>query len=293
MSVSPDVVRVAAFCDGGEGGNPAGVRVMGKGEGFPTEAEMLAEAAAVGYAETAYLVHHDEEGAATPPTAFKIRFFAPEMEIAFCGHATIASAAVLGKRFGAGNYSLHLISGDVLSVAATADMSASFVSPKMWTRDAPEDVTEEYLSVFNISEEELEEGYPIQVVGTTISHFAVFVKEQGFLEKAEYNFDAAKLLMLRDDIKTVSMLHRRDDGVFLSRNFFPPGGVYEDPATGSAAAALAGYLRDIKHIKDDHNTAVVLQGHYMTPSQPSRIEVSWTPETGVGATLKGNARNIE
>ncbi|WP_195828580.1 PhzF family phenazine biosynthesis protein, partial [Bordetella pertussis] len=29
-----------------------------------------------------------------------------------------------------------------------------------------------------------------------------------------------------------------------ARNAFAAGGVYEDPATGAAAAALAGHLRD-------------------------------------------------
>jgi PhzF family phenazine biosynthesis protein len=29
------------------------------------------------------------------------------------------------------------------------------------------------------------------------------------------------------------------------RNPFPVGGVYEDPATGAAAAALGGYLREL------------------------------------------------
>jgi predicted PhzF superfamily epimerase YddE/YHI9 len=44
---------------------------------------------------------------------------------------------------------------------------------------------------------------------------------------------------------TISLLWNESDEVFHSRNAFASGGVYEDPATGAAAAALAGYLRDI------------------------------------------------
>ena len=76
-----EILRIAAFSDGDVGGNPAGV-VIGP---HPPEPEMRRIAAEVGYSETAF----------AEPIAggWRVRYFAPESEVAFCGHATIALGA--------------------------------------------------------------------------------------------------------------------------------------------------------------------------------------------------------
>ncbi len=84
-----DVLRLAAFSHNGKGGNPAGVVFC---EEMPGEEEMLRTAREVGYSETAFLVKQAD--------GWRVRYFAPEMEVPFCGHATIALGAALGERFG-------------------------------------------------------------------------------------------------------------------------------------------------------------------------------------------------
>src|SRR5262249_55054270 len=78
------VLRIAAFCDGGGGGNPAGVVI---GQQFPSEAEMRRVAAEVGFSETAFAVPAER--------GWRVRYFSPESEVPFCGHATIALGAAL------------------------------------------------------------------------------------------------------------------------------------------------------------------------------------------------------
>ena len=73
------VRRIAAFTDGGRGGNPAGVVLA---DALPGHAEMQRIAAEVGYSETAFAAPWDD--------AFVVRYFSPETEVPFCGHATIA-----------------------------------------------------------------------------------------------------------------------------------------------------------------------------------------------------------
>ncbi|WP_429180992.1 PhzF family phenazine biosynthesis protein [Aeromonas salmonicida] len=46
-------------------------------------------------------------------------------------------------------------------------------------------------------------------------------------------------------VKEVNVRSGYTDPAFHTRNPFAYGGVYEDPATGAATAAFAGYLRDI------------------------------------------------
>ena len=82
-----EILRIAAFADAGAGGNPAGVSIA---DSHPAEAEMRAVAAEVGYSETAF--------ACPAGDAWRVRYFSPESEVPFCGHATIALGAALEKQ---------------------------------------------------------------------------------------------------------------------------------------------------------------------------------------------------
>ena len=79
-----NILKIAAFSYQGKGGNPAGVVLS---DTMPPAEEMLKIAAEVGYSETAFLVKQD--------AGWRVRYFAPAMEVPFCGHATIASGAAL------------------------------------------------------------------------------------------------------------------------------------------------------------------------------------------------------
>lgn len=85
------------------------------------------------------------------------------------------------------------------------------------------------------------------------------------------------------------MLWQESDSVIHSRNPFAAGGVYEDPATGAAAAALAGYLRDIGW--KGSKTFTILQGEDM--GVPSRLTVSFTDKVGESVSVSDEVRHIE
>ena len=57
--------------------------------------------------------------------------------------------------------------------------------------------------------------------------------------------DALRALMLKQDWTTIDLVWRESPDVFQARNPFPVGGVFEDAATGAAAAAFGGYLREL------------------------------------------------
>jgi len=92
-----DVLRMAAFTDGDTGGNPAGVLIAGA---HPEEAQMRRIAAEVGYSETAF--------AAPDASGWRVRYFSPESEVPFCGHATLALGAALALAHGDGVFALQL-----------------------------------------------------------------------------------------------------------------------------------------------------------------------------------------
>src|SRR6476661_1074641 len=95
--------RLSAFTTTTAGGNPAGVWI---GPELPTAAEMQRIAAEVGYSETAFVApqHGDER---------TVRYYSPEAEVSFCGHATIATGVALGDLEGDGTYTLHTAVGVV------------------------------------------------------------------------------------------------------------------------------------------------------------------------------------
>ncbi|CFW21268.1 oxidoreductase [Bordetella pertussis] len=82
-SLIASVRRIAAFSDGARGGNPAGVHVA---EVLPDAMTMQQMAAEIDYSETVF--------AAPAYGGWRVRYFAPEAEVPFCGHATIALGAV-------------------------------------------------------------------------------------------------------------------------------------------------------------------------------------------------------
>src|SRR3954454_23005479 len=97
MGITMKVERLAAFADGSAGGNPAGVVVC---DVLPSVEAMQALAAEVGYSETVF--------AAPSGEGWRVRYFAPEVEVDFCGHATIALGAALALRHGDGIFPLQL-----------------------------------------------------------------------------------------------------------------------------------------------------------------------------------------
>jgi PhzF family phenazine biosynthesis protein len=93
---------------------------------------------------------------------------------------------------------------------------------------------------------------------------------------------ALKALMEANGWTTVQLVFRTADDAFDVRNPFPVGGVYEDPATGAAAAAFGAYLRDLWLVEDD---AVIYLAQGDDLGRPSRLTVRLTPgEQGVRVT---------
>jgi PhzF family phenazine biosynthesis protein len=95
--------RYTAFTTVPTGGNPAGVWI---GDALPPLREMQRIAAEVGYSETAFI-------APARGLVRTVRYYSPEQEIEFCGHATIASGVVLGETEGAGTYRFSIKPGEI------------------------------------------------------------------------------------------------------------------------------------------------------------------------------------
>lgn len=279
-----DVIRVAAFAQGQIGGNPAGVVIADE---MPPAADMQAVAAEVGYAETVFATKN-------PDGSWQARYFSPEHEVPFCGHATIALGAILGERFGAGEYPLHLIQ-DQISVTATkidAGWSARLRSPKTWSQDLPTALCDQLMELFAITPDQLDARLPPMLAYAGVQHAVFVLRNRSDVAAMKYPFDAVKAAMAAANVTTITLAHITADDSFATRNAFAIGGVVEDPATGAAAAALGGALvdRDWPAVRGG-GSFTIIQGADM--GSPSRLLVTVTGRAGDAVEVSGTVRNLD
>lgn len=281
-----DIYRVAAFSKDGEGGNPAGVALLDQPLG---EAEMRGIAAAVGYSETAFAVRGDD--------AWAVRYFSPEQEVPFCGHATIGLGAVLGATHGDGVYALRLSSADITVEAAPAKdgaWGAALQSPPTRSDPMPEDLAETLLAAFGWTRDDLDPRIPVSIAHGGANHAVIALRDRAALRDMRYDFEPMRDLMVARNLVTIALVWAESPTRFHVRNPFAFGGVYEDPATGAAAAAFAGLLRDIDWpgmATAEAARLEIIQGEDM--GAPSRLLLDVPAEKGASVRVSGATRPIE
>jgi PhzF family phenazine biosynthesis protein len=277
---STPVLRIAAFSDGDQGGNPAGVWI---GPVLPPDAEMQRLAHAVGFSETAF--------AARSGDGFRVRYFSPEAEVAFCGHATIALGAALARTFGDGVYPLALNQANI-TVEGRRDgalTSAALQSPPTRSAPAAPQLVAAALDLFGYSEADLDPRIPPGLAHAGNDHLVLALASRDLLAAMRYELRAGRELMLAHGLVTIVLVWAESARLFHTRNPFAVGGVYEDPATGAGTAALAGYLRDLGW---PHGGAIdVVQGEDM--GMRSRLHAGIGDAPGSSIRVAGTARFME
>ncbi|WP_447831106.1 PhzF family phenazine biosynthesis protein [Aeromonas salmonicida] len=292
--LEPELVRIAAFSDGLQGGNPAGVWI---GASLPGVHEMQHIAAEVGFSETAFAAPMSTplpQGVqAVEPTAelreWRVRYFSPEAEVPFCGHATIALGVALARRFGEGEYGLHLNQA-VIKVSGCLDgeghWQAALQSPPTHSKPAPAELVAAALDLFGYTPTDLDPRIPPALIHGGADHLVLALNSRAALAAMEYELEQGRTLMRREGLVTILLAHAAREQLFHTRNPFAYGGVYEDPATGAATAAFAGYLRDIHW---PHGGIIdIFQGEDM--GMASHLHAEIPAEPGSSIRVFGRAR---
>ena len=197
-------------------GNPAAVVIL---EDPLPDSTLQAIAAENNLAETAFLISNDDD--------YDLRWFTPKVEVPLCGHATLASAAVVMERLEPRRRSVvfHSRSGPLPVRRSESGYVLNFPARFSNPTETPVGLSE----ALRIA--------PIEVMENEFNYMAVLSSEQ-------------QVRTVNPDMTAVARLDRpgvivtaQGDGKydFVSRYFAPVKGISEDPVTGAAHCMLAPY----------------------------------------------------
>jgi len=212
------IFQVDAFTDAPFKGNPAAVCLLPEPR---EEAWMQAVAAEMNLSETAF-VSPGRDG-------FDLRWFTPAVEVALCGHATLASAHVLwesGKLATSATARFQTKSGRLTAERRGAEIELDFPATRVEPAEAPAGLMPAL-------------GAEPRFVGRSRFDYLLEFKEAATVR--ELRPDHARLAKLPVRGVIVTARSDRAEFDFISRFFAPGSGVAEDPVTGSAHCALGPY----------------------------------------------------
>lgn len=271
-------------------GNPAGVITNADGL---NELQMQKIARELNNSETAFIFSSDSEDYEA-----YIRFFTPVREVPICGHATIAAhyaraienkfnTTVLYHKTGAGILPVEIFKDEndykITMIQGKIEFGAILCGNEK----------EQLLTALGITNQELLNNHPIQIVSTGHSKVLIGIKNLEILHGLNPNYE--KLVNLSDIIKCngyyVYTINPNDDFLIHGRMFAPAIGINEDPVTGNANGPLGAYLVHHNLVKHNNSTFKFKskQGEAIGRTGIIEVNVKIENQNPVEVAISGNA----
>ncbi|SHL90926.1 trans-2,3-dihydro-3-hydroxyanthranilate isomerase [Mucilaginibacter sp. OK098] len=229
-----------------------------------------------GYSETSFVYYAEEEG------VFKVRSFTPaKFEVTGAGHNLLGAVClallkkwdIFKKQDGAQWVKIEDLK---IPLKITEENGLPYVGmkqrPARVIGKVPTEIIAEATGL-EIGDFELN-GWAINIVQTEVAHLMVPVKSLSALKNAISNKALLKKASEQFGFEGCYLFTTNDPASEIlaeSRFFNPSVGIDEDPATGTAAGPLAGYLEQLGYINQNQDYRI-LQGTYV--NQPSTIRVN-------------------
>ncbi len=269
-------ITADVFTDQPFGGNP--LAVLPDARGLTSE-QMQRLAREFNLSETVFVLPPDN-----PAHYKRVRIFVPKHEIPFAGHPTIGTAIILA---GLGGFDVY---GDQVGIVFEMDaglvpVTIRFVDgrPLNATLTAPirpevgvAPTCEQMAALLSLNADD------VLATGAASSgnpFLLAKVKDRAALARSRINLAALDQI---DDLFAKEPLVFTEDAAngvdYQARMYAPLSGIPEDPATGSAAAALAGWLGVHDAMQDGTFKRVIAQGIEM--GRPSRLEIEVDKQDG-------------
>lgn len=268
------------FTDTAFGGNP--LAVVFDASGLSTE-QMFQITREFNFSETTFVLPPED-----PAHTAKVRIFTPGVELAFAGHPTVGTALALAELKGKGtDLVLELGVGPI--PVRVADGAARFVTTvPLDTSPAPTNA--QLADCLSIDENDIRTDRHAPITAGLGTDFTlVELSDAHALARTQADVAAFRAAAGDDADRLAIFVYCRDGAQIDARMFQPLGGIPEDPATGSAAAALASFLGKLDG-RSQHFE--ITQG--VTMGRPSQIGAEVTVEKGVpvSVAIKGQAVKV-
>ncbi len=259
-------------------GNPLAVVMDARGL---SEMDMQTIAREFNYAESTFVLPPDD-----PANAAKVRIFTPNYEMPFAGHPTVGTALAIARaRKLSGDLRLELKAG-VFPIRVRRNGEAYFAefdNPNRPAERGPAPPAEAIEKALCLPSGTIERGAerPRRVGAGVDFYFAKAALAA--VRRARLDASAFESLDFKGVIGVLLYAEGGEaDADYHVRMFAPGAGVPEDPATGSAAAALPGQLALAGRLAGAREL-VIEQGVEM--GRPSRIHVRCEVKDGVAAAV--------
>jgi trans-2,3-dihydro-3-hydroxyanthranilate isomerase len=273
------------FTDKQFGGNQ--LAVLTDARGLTTE-QMAAITREFNFSETVFVLPPED-----PSNTRRLRIFTPGAELPFAGHPTVGTAFVLaatGEIETIGDETRIVFEegvGPIPVLIRSTNGKPTFA--QLTAARIPERGSHAYdvatvAAVVSLTADDIDSDgvYGIESWSAGLPYLFVPLRTRGALARARIKLDVWEktlrdtsapevYLFVEDDESASHGGVSNGDGVLRARMFAPHLGVPEDPATGSAAAAFAGYLASRSPVKDGMLHYEIHQGVEM--GRPSLLEV--------------------
>jgi trans-2,3-dihydro-3-hydroxyanthranilate isomerase len=249
------------------GGNQ--LAVLPEAEGL-TDHQMQQIAREFNFSETVFVLPPEN-----PQADYKLRIFTPGKELPFAGHPTIGAAYLLAtiqhNSTPEESIILNLEEGvGIVPVKVYFEQGkpvySELTAAKLPEFDSKIPSIMEIASVISVDPEDILEGDNApQAVSCGIPYLFITLKNREALKRAKINREKWQEILANywaADVYLITFDPELENSDLRCRMFAPSMGITEDPATGSAATALAGYLTQ------------------NNPNSPENGTLSWTIEQG-------------
>ena len=208
------------------------------------------------YSETAFVLADKETDG-----GYDVRIFTPGMEVPFAGHPTLGTAYVIRHEILAGPV-------DEVTLNLKAGKIPVTFGDVLWMRQLPPtfgatlDPAQMALAI-NLETTNIDDRFPVQEVSTGLPTVIVPLRDLDALRRCKVDWERYTELVGPDKNLYVFCPEPHEDGPgdLSARMFADDLGVPEDPATGSAAGCLAGYLAEHRYFGTDPVDVRVEQGY--------------------------------
>jgi trans-2,3-dihydro-3-hydroxyanthranilate isomerase len=231
-----------------------------------------------GYSETSFVNYSAEQ------SVFKVRSFTPaKFEVAGAGHNLLGAVCLaLIKKWdifkNQGDQPWVFIKDTKIPVSITDENGLPYVAMKQRQAEVIRTVPVDVVSTaVGLSIDDLTlNDWPVNIVQTEVPHLMVPVKDVESLKKAISHKSLLKEIAGKFGFEGFYLFTTKtsSEKYLAETRFFNPGmGIDEDPATGTAAGPLAGYLEILGYIKK-HENFLILQGRFVEHPSTIRVKVA-------------------